>query len=163
MSDLSLRPKLKAAAKWARCWRSWSWLSQWKRLNLVIAKSGTASSGFLGIISWDLRWMNRWFERLSENEFQLKQFELDITRAQWVVETAFEWKMSPQSPIPNPILENISRNLFANSEKDVNADGVGSHRQSLECKAGRARRGNRVRPESSERCRRRTVSAAIDG
>ncbi|WP_457813486.1 hypothetical protein [Sinorhizobium meliloti] len=89
---------------------------------LVIAKSATASLGFLGIISWYLRWMNRWFERLAENEFQLKQFELDITRAQWVVETAFEWKISQQSPIPDPLLENISRNLFINSEKDVNAD-----------------------------------------
>ncbi|TWA22728.1 hypothetical protein FB005_10918 [Sinorhizobium medicae] len=89
---------------------------------LVIAKSATASLGFLGILSWYLRWMNRWFERLAENEFQLKQFELDITRAQWVVETAFEWKISQQSPIPDPLLENISRNLFINSEKDVNAD-----------------------------------------
>ncbi|MQX34421.1 hypothetical protein [Sinorhizobium meliloti] len=89
---------------------------------LVVAKSATASLGFLGIISWYLRWMNRWFERLAENEFQLKQFELDITRAQWVVETAFEWKISQQSPIPDPLLENISRNLFISSEKDVNAD-----------------------------------------
>jgi hypothetical protein len=89
---------------------------------LVIAKSATASLGFLGIISWYLRWMNRWFERLADSEFQLKQFELDITRAQWVVETAFEWKMSQQSPIPDQLLENISRNLFVGSERDEGAD-----------------------------------------
>ncbi|MBY3199128.1 hypothetical protein [Rhizobium laguerreae] len=89
---------------------------------LAIAKSATASLGFLGILSWYLRWMNRWFERLADSEFQLKQFELDITRAQWVVETAFEWKMSQQSPIPDQLLENISRNLFVGSEKDGGAD-----------------------------------------
>lgn len=89
---------------------------------LVIAKSATASLGFLGIISWYLRWMNRWFERLADSEFQLKQFELDITRAQWVVETAFEWKMSQQSPIPDQLLENISRNLFVSADKDDAAD-----------------------------------------
>jgi hypothetical protein len=89
---------------------------------LVIAKSATASLGFLGVISWYLRWMNRWFERLADSEFQLKQFELDITRAQWVVETAFEWKMSQQSPIPDQLLENISRNLFVTADKDENAD-----------------------------------------
>jgi len=89
---------------------------------LVIAKSATASLAFLGVISWYLRWMNRWFERLADSEFQLKQFELDITRAQWVVETAFEWKMSQQSPIPDQLLDNVSRNLFVNAEKDAAAD-----------------------------------------
>ncbi|PDT03682.1 hypothetical protein CO666_14055 [Rhizobium chutanense] len=89
---------------------------------LAIAKSATASIGFLGVISWYLRWMNRWFERLADSEFHLKQFELDITRAQWVVETAFEWKMSQQSPIPDQLLENISRNLFVTADKDETAD-----------------------------------------
>lgn len=89
---------------------------------LVIAKSATASLGFLGIISWYLRWLNRWFERLADAEFQLKQFELDINRAQWVVETAFEWKITQNAPIPDPLLENISRNLFSKSEKDEAAD-----------------------------------------
>jgi hypothetical protein len=89
---------------------------------LVIAKSATASLGFLGVISWYLRWLNRWFERLADAEFQLKQFELDINRAQWVVETAFEWKITQDAPIPDPLLENISRNLFSKSEKDENAD-----------------------------------------
>ncbi|NKK99605.1 hypothetical protein GFM02_15315 [Rhizobium leguminosarum bv. viciae] len=89
---------------------------------LAIAKSATASIGFLGVISWYLRWMNRWFERLADSEFHLKQFELDITRAQWVVETAFEWKMSQQSPIPDQLLENISRNLFVTADKDDTAD-----------------------------------------
>ncbi|MGZ2428361.1 hypothetical protein [Rhizobium redzepovicii] len=89
---------------------------------LVTAKSATASLGFLGIISWYLRWLNRWFERLADAEFQLKQFELDINRAQWVVETAFEWKITQNAPIPDSLLENISRNLFSKSEKDEDAD-----------------------------------------
>jgi hypothetical protein len=89
---------------------------------LVIAKSATASLGFLGIISWYLRWLNRWFERLADAEFQLKQFELDINRAQWVVETAFEWKISQDAPIPDALLSNISQNLFSKPDRDENSD-----------------------------------------
>jgi len=66
--------------------------------------------------------MNRWFERHSELEFQLKQFELDIDRATWVVETALEWRQEQHSTIPNHLLESISRNLFSRSDKDEGSD-----------------------------------------
>lgn len=76
----------------------------------------------LGLGAWYLRWMNRWFERHSELEFQLKQFELDIDRATWVVETALEWRQEQHSTIPNHLLESISRNLFSRSDKDEGSD-----------------------------------------
>ncbi|WP_147395172.1 hypothetical protein [Azospirillum cavernae] len=77
---------------------------------------------FLGLLTWYLRWMNRWFERHSEAEFQLKQFELDVDRASWVVETALEWRQEQQAPMPDHLIESISRNLFSRSEKDEAAD-----------------------------------------
>ena len=76
----------------------------------------------LGLGTWYLRWLNRWFERHSELEFQLKQFELDIDRASWVVETALEWRQVQNSTIPDHLLESISRNLFSRSDKDETAD-----------------------------------------
>jgi hypothetical protein len=76
----------------------------------------------LGLVAWYLRWMNRWFERHADAEFYLKQFELDIDRANWVVETALEWKEKQERTIPDTLLESISKNLFTKSEKDVDAD-----------------------------------------
>lgn len=76
----------------------------------------------LGLLSWYIRWMNRWFERHADAEFQLKQFELDIDRASWVVETALEWRFEQNNSIPDHLLESISRNLFSKGEKDETAD-----------------------------------------
>lgn len=88
----------------------------------VSVKPALLTITLLGLLTWYLRWMNRWFERHADAEFSLKQFELDIDRASWVVETALEWKQSQDTPIPDQLLENISRNLFSKSDKDENAD-----------------------------------------
>lgn len=88
----------------------------------LLIKSIGLTIAFLGIITWYIRWMNRWFERHSEAEFQLKQFELDVDRASWVVETALEWRQTQDSTMPAPLIESISRNLFSKSEKDESAD-----------------------------------------
>ncbi|MCO5153403.1 MULTISPECIES: hypothetical protein [unclassified Shinella] len=85
-------------------------------------KPVTLTIALLGLLAWYLRWMNRWFERYADTEFQLKQFELDIDRASWVVEAALEWKLSQDRPMPEHLLETISRNLFSKSEKDESAD-----------------------------------------
>lgn len=76
----------------------------------------------LGLVAWYLRWMNRWFERYADTEFFLKQFELDIDRANWVVETALEWKEKQDRTIPESLLGSISRNLFTKAEKDEDAN-----------------------------------------
>lgn len=75
--------------------------------------------------------MNRWFEQHAAAEFLLKQFELDIDRASWVVETAMEWRRDQKSEIPGTLLEGISRNLFAeaggaSTEKHTAADDLAS-------------------------------------
>lgn len=85
-------------------------------------KPVSLSIALLGLMAWYLRWMNRWFERYADTEFQLKQFELDIDRASWVVEAALEWKLSQDRPMPEHLLETISRNLFSKSDRDESAD-----------------------------------------
>ncbi|MCM0752025.1 hypothetical protein DEA98_14245 [Brucella pseudogrignonensis] len=66
--------------------------------------------------------MNRWVERYADTEFYLKQFELDIDRANWVVETALEWKEKQDRTIPDALLGSISRNLFLKTDRDEDAD-----------------------------------------
>lgn len=72
----------------------------------------------IGTALFYLRWLNRWFEQHAQAEFKLKQFQLDIERASWLVETALEWDSSEGKELPKELLENLSRNLFnADDEK----------------------------------------------
>ena len=57
--------------------------------------------------------MNRWFEQHAAAEFLLKQFQLDVDRSSWLVETALEWRRAEKTELPAPLLEGIARNLFS--------------------------------------------------
>ncbi|WP_043320748.1 hypothetical protein [Microbulbifer sp. HZ11] len=75
-----------------------------KQLGLTIGGVGTAV--------FYMRWLNRWFEQHSQAEFHLKQFQLDVDRASWVVETALEWNTSTGTTIPAVLMESITKSLF---------------------------------------------------
>jgi hypothetical protein len=97
----------------------------------AFGKQSIAAIAFVAILLFYVRWMNRWFEQHAAAEFLLKQFELDIDRASWVVETAMEWRRDQKSEIPGTLLEGITRNLFADSggtsaEKHTAADDLAS-------------------------------------
>ncbi|RXF70262.1 hypothetical protein [Hansschlegelia zhihuaiae] len=96
--------------------------TSWIFVITLLIKPLGLTLAMLGLGTWYLRWMNRWFEQHSSAEFQLKQLELDIDRASWVVETALEWRQVQDSPMPTHLLESISRNLFTKSDKDEGAD-----------------------------------------
>lgn len=74
---------------------------------------------FVGVViaTWYINWMNRWFERHADVEFRLKELELDIDRASWLVETAFEWKKAGEDAMPDKMLEAIGRNLFVSRDE----------------------------------------------
>jgi hypothetical protein len=80
--------------------------------SLILLKPFGLTIAAVGMAIFYLRWMNHWFEQHSQAEFHLKQFQLDVDRASWVVETALEWKSSLGSVIPTILLESISKNLF---------------------------------------------------
>jgi len=65
-----------------------------------------------------IRWNNRWFEKHSDEEFKLKRYEIDLDRASWLAEMAFEWKKEKGEEIPTELIERLSRNLFAYEEKE---------------------------------------------
>jgi hypothetical protein len=87
-------------------------------------KQGLLAAILVGAMLYYVRWMNRWFEEHAHAEFLLKQFQLDIDRASWVVETALEWRRDQKAEIPSPLLEGITRNLFAQRETEEKGTGV---------------------------------------
>lgn len=66
-----------------------------------------------------IRWLNHWFNQHAEAEFRLKQFQLDVDRASWVVETVLEMK-SGKDVIPTALLTSLTRNLFEQDSLDDN-------------------------------------------
>jgi hypothetical protein len=81
----------------------------------TFGKQTAVTLALIATLFFYVRWMNRWFEQHAQAEFLLKQFELDIDRASWVVESAMEWRRDQQAEIPAPLLDGITRNLFSNS------------------------------------------------
>lgn len=85
------------------------------------AKQLIYSFGVIASVLFYIRWQNRWFEQHSLAEFHLKQLELDMERASWIVETSLEWNDAKGNAIPTELLESLSRNLFSiQSEKAEN-------------------------------------------
>lgn len=87
----------------------------------AFGKQTVVTLAFVGALFFYVRWMNRWFEQHASAEFLLKQFELDIDRASWVVETAMEWRRDQNAEIPTSLLEGITRNLFADGGDSAQA------------------------------------------
>ena len=57
-------------------------------------------------------WMNKWFDKHADAQFQTKQFEIDINRASWAVEAALEWKGAQGEQMPDVLLAGITKHLF---------------------------------------------------
>jgi hypothetical protein len=97
-------------------------LIQGSDLNKIIIagiKQAIYSGGAIASVIFLIRWMNRWFELHSQSEFSMKQFELDMERASWLVETSLEWKDAKGSAIPTELLESLSKNLFVNENQQI--------------------------------------------
>jgi uncharacterized membrane protein len=119
-------------------------VKEWQVAFWAFLKQGLSVAALVGAILYYARWMNRWFEEHANAEFLLKQFQLDVDRASWVVETALEWKRVHSAEIPPSLLEGITKNLFAerdrhteklNAADDLASALIGSASQ-LKLKAG---------------------------
>ncbi|MEX1027787.1 MAG: hypothetical protein WD049_07245 [Candidatus Paceibacterota bacterium] len=74
---------------------------------------------FVSTAFFFIRWNNQWFQRHANEEFRLKKMELDIDRASWFVEMAFEWKEEKGEEIPLELIERLTANLFS-ADSDEN-------------------------------------------
>lgn len=84
---------------------------------LVVRQIGL-TFGFLALLAYYLRWMNRWFDISANADLELRRFDLDIDRASWVVETGLEWRKAEGGVIPTLLLSGLTRNLFAARNKE---------------------------------------------
>ena len=85
---------------------------------MLTIKQVALTLGAVGLGFFYIRWLNRWFQQHAKVEFELKQFQLDIDRASWLVETALEWKTSEGDAIPDTLLTSLTRNLFSGDDRE---------------------------------------------
>lgn len=78
------------------------------------------SIGLAASILYYIRWQNGWALTFATTEQSLQQFHIDVNRANWVVETCLEWRKETESDIPVPLIESLTRGLFAGRETSLN-------------------------------------------
>ena len=69
-----------------------------------------------------IKWNDRWFRQHADAEFMLKQYELDVRRASWVVEMALEWAEEQETELPPGLLDHLARNLFVHPHQAHDED-----------------------------------------
>ncbi len=74
------------------------------------------SIGLAASILYYIRWQNNWASTFATTEQSLQQFHIDVNRANWVVETCLEWRKETASDLPDPLIESLTRGLFAGRE-----------------------------------------------
>ncbi|MFO0945611.1 MAG: hypothetical protein U1D30_06660 [Planctomycetota bacterium] len=84
---------------------------------VVSVKQVTFTALFVSTVYFLIRFNRQWFEQHADEEFRLKRMELDIDRASWFVEMAFEWREEKGEPIPLELIDRLTRGLFANESR----------------------------------------------
>ena len=84
-------------------------IALWVRFSLL-------TIGFVGTMLYYIRWQSRWAEQFAATENSLKQFHLDVSRANWVVETCLEWRKESETAIPTPLIDSLTRGLFTQND-----------------------------------------------
>ncbi|WP_417378326.1 hypothetical protein [Gimesia sp.] len=74
--------------------------------------------GLISSILYAIKWHDKWAKQHSDLEFELQQFNLDISRANWVIESCLEWKKETESDVPPELLDAMTRNLFKSKLDD---------------------------------------------
>lgn len=74
------------------------------------------AAGFATTLIYYIRWNDAWFRQHADEEFRLKQLELDIDRASWVVEMAMEWSDDKGSTIPDELIDRLTAGLFQRTD-----------------------------------------------
>lgn len=85
-----------------------NWVAVGSQIGFAIA--------FVGVATFFIRWNHQWFQRHADEEFKLKRLDLDIDRANWLVELAMEWNNIMKSDIPHELIDKLARSLFVTEE-----------------------------------------------
>lgn len=74
-----------------------------------------------GLVWFYIRWLGRTYDEAAQSETVLRQLQLDIDRASWAVEAAFEWQAKAGAPMPDELQRSITAGLFE-GHKSTNTD-----------------------------------------
>jgi len=85
----------------------------------TLVKLPCATIAALLALAWYIRWNDNWFRQHADEEFDTKRFELDIDRASWVVEMAFEWHAEKGTQIPPELIDRLTANLFTHRRSEA--------------------------------------------
>lgn len=83
---------------------TWDWAIYGRQIALSIS--------FLFTAGFFVRWLNAWAEKSSSEELRLKQMEIDIDRASWLVELIFESSSEKGEALPTVLVQQLAKNLF---------------------------------------------------
>jgi hypothetical protein len=95
-------------------------------LIFAVVKQITSTILFVSAAYFFIRWNNQWFQKHANEEFRLKRLELDIYRASWFAEMAFEWKDEKGNQIPQEIITTLTKGLFATEGGEGSVEPVES-------------------------------------
>jgi hypothetical protein len=96
----------------------------WSLLYFVL-KQVTYTAGLVSVIFFGIKWSDRWFREHANEELKSKTMQIDILRANWVVETLLEWK-SEGNPIPAELVGKLTHNLFRYPDESHSNNDVSS-------------------------------------
>lgn len=85
-----------------------NWIAVGSQIGFAVA--------FIALATFLIRWSNQWFQKHADEEFKLKRLDLDIDRANWLVELAMEWENIAKSEMPGDLIDKLARNLFVMEE-----------------------------------------------
>jgi hypothetical protein len=89
-----------------------NWIAVGSQIGFAVA--------LIAFATFFIRWNQSWFQKHVDEEFKLKRLDLDIDRANWLVELAMEWKNITKSEIPADLIDKLARSLFVTEEmKDI--------------------------------------------
>lgn len=106
-----------------------NWIAVGSQIGFAVA--------LIAFATFFIRWNQSWFQKHADEEFKLKRLDLDIDRANWLVELAMEWKNITKSEIPADLIDKLARSLFISEEtKDIDIHPAETLLSALFGKAG---------------------------
>ncbi|MEO0324480.1 MAG: hypothetical protein AAF447_16075 [Myxococcota bacterium] len=78
----------------------------------LLAARGFASLSFGALIVFMLRWSTSWSNQVATEDFYRQRLLLDIDRAEWTLEAAYEWYEATENVMPEAMLSALTTDLF---------------------------------------------------
>jgi hypothetical protein len=85
---------------------------------LHVLRIPTGVIGFAFAAVFYIRWNDQWFRQHADEEFRMRQLELDIDRASWITELAIELR-DEKGELTAALLDRLSRGLFTGRSSEA--------------------------------------------